>query len=62
MSTTRSPRVVSRQEWRGEDGPYRTLADWVRPRAMYGQGGMVEVIGCDHQPACACAVHESGAG
>jgi predicted dithiol-disulfide oxidoreductase (DUF899 family) len=44
---------------RGEDGPYHTLADWVRPRTMYGQGGLVEVTGRYHRPECACAVHES---
>jgi predicted dithiol-disulfide oxidoreductase (DUF899 family) len=44
---------------RSEDGPYNTLADWVRPRNMYGKGGMVEGSGRYHQPACACAVHES---
>jgi predicted dithiol-disulfide oxidoreductase (DUF899 family) len=46
---------------RGEDGPYNTLADWVRPRNMYGKGGMVEVTGRYHQPACACAVHGAAA-
>jgi predicted dithiol-disulfide oxidoreductase (DUF899 family) len=47
---------------RGEDGPYNTLADWVRPKNMYGKGGSVEGNGRYHQPACACAVHESAAG
>ena len=42
-----------------EDGPYNTLPDWVRPRNMYDQGGMVEVTGRYDRPACACAVHES---
>ncbi len=42
---------------RGEDGPYNTLADWVRPRNMYGSGGTVEVTGRYHQPTCACAAH-----
>jgi predicted dithiol-disulfide oxidoreductase (DUF899 family) len=42
---------------RGEDGPYRSLTDWVRPRNMYGQGGIVEATGRYHQPACACATH-----
>jgi predicted dithiol-disulfide oxidoreductase (DUF899 family) len=42
---------------RGEDGPYNTLADWVRPKNMYGQGGSVEASGRYHQPACACAAH-----
>jgi predicted dithiol-disulfide oxidoreductase (DUF899 family) len=44
---------------RREDGPYNTLADWVRPRNMYGQGGLVEGSGRYHQAACACAVHAS---
>jgi predicted dithiol-disulfide oxidoreductase (DUF899 family) len=47
---------------RGEGGPYNTLADWVRPKNMYGEGGMVEGSGRYHQSACACAVHESAAG
>ena len=42
---------------RGEDGPYNTLADWVRPKDMYGQGGLVEGSGRYHQPSCGCAVH-----
>ncbi len=42
---------------RDENGPYRTLADWVRPRNMYGQGGMVEGNGRFHVPSCACTVH-----
>jgi predicted dithiol-disulfide oxidoreductase (DUF899 family) len=40
---------------RMENGPYNTLADWVRPRDAYGRGGVVEVTGRYHQPACACA-------
>lgn len=44
---------------RNENGPYRTLADWVRPRNMYGKGGMVEGNGRYHQPTCACAVHKA---
>jgi predicted dithiol-disulfide oxidoreductase (DUF899 family) len=47
---------------RREDGPYNTLADWVRPKNMYGKGGMVEGSGRYHQPACACTVHPSTAG
>jgi predicted dithiol-disulfide oxidoreductase (DUF899 family) len=46
---------------RAENGPNHTLADWVRPRHMYGRGGIVEVNGRYHQPACACAVHQSAA-
>ena len=42
---------------RDENGPYRTLADWVRPRNMYGKGGSVEPTGRYHAPACACAGH-----
>jgi Bacterial protein of unknown function (DUF899) len=41
---------------RDENGPYHTLGDWVRPRNLYGQGGMVEANGRYHQPGCACAV------
>src|SRR5262245_54264733 len=46
---------------RSEDGPYNTLADWVRPKNMYGKGGMVEGSGRYHQPACACASHQTAA-
>jgi len=42
---------------RDENGPYNTLADWVRPRNMYGKGGLVEGSGRYHQPACGCRVH-----
>ncbi len=42
---------------RDENGPYRTLADWVRPRNMYGKDGMVEGNGRYHVPSCACAAH-----
>jgi predicted dithiol-disulfide oxidoreductase (DUF899 family) len=47
---------------RNEEGPYNTLADWVRPRTMYGKGGMVEGSGRYHQAACACAAHQSATG
>ncbi len=47
---------------RSEDGPYNSLADWVRPKNMYGRGGTVEGSGRYHQPACACTVHQSAAG
>jgi len=46
---------------RNEVGPYRTLADWVRPRNSYGEGGMVEGNGRYHPPGCACAVHRQAA-
>jgi predicted dithiol-disulfide oxidoreductase (DUF899 family) len=44
---------------RGENGPYNTLADWVRPKNMYGNGGVVEGSGRYHQPSCACAAHQA---
>lgn len=43
---------------RNENGPYHSLADWVRPRNMYGEGGMVEGNGRYHAPGCACADHK----
>lgn len=46
---------------RNENGPYHTLADWVRPRNLYGQGGIVEPNGRYHQPGCSCSVHQSAA-
>src|SRR5205085_7950498 len=46
---------------RDENGPYRSLADWVRPRNMYGLGGIVEPNGRYHQPACACTAHQAAA-
>jgi len=46
---------------RDENGPYRSLADWARPRNVYGQGGSVEPNGRYHQPACACTIHQSAA-
>jgi hypothetical protein len=39
-----------------ENGPYRTLADRLRPRAAYGLGRVVEVPG-DRQSAGACVAH-----
>ena len=46
---------------RNENGPYRSLADWARPRNMYGKGGSVESNGRYHEPACACTIHQSAA-
>ena len=43
---------------RNENGPYHSLGDWVRPRNMYGKGGMVEPNGRYHAPACSCTVHK----
>jgi len=43
---------------RGEHGPYNSLADWVRPKNMYGKGGLVEGNGRYHQPECGCTAHE----
>jgi len=39
---------------RNENGPYHTMADWVRPRNMYGKGGMVERNGRYHLQSCGC--------
>lgn len=46
---------------RDEDGPYRSLVDWARPRNVYGQSGSVEPNGRYHQPACAGTIHQSAA-
>jgi predicted dithiol-disulfide oxidoreductase (DUF899 family) len=43
---------------RNENGPYHSLGDWVRPKNMYGKGGMVEGNGRYHAPSCACTVHK----
>jgi len=43
---------------RNENGPYHSLGDWVRPRNMYGKGGMVEGNGRYHPAGCGCAVHK----
>jgi predicted dithiol-disulfide oxidoreductase (DUF899 family) len=45
---------------RNENGPYHSLGDWVRPRNMYGNGGMVEANGRYHQPSCACSSTHHG--
>lgn len=34
------------------------LTDWVRPRTMYGKGGMVERNGRYHAPGCGCSIHK----
>lgn len=39
---------------RRESGPYHTLADWARPRNLYGTGGMVEGNGEFHPSVCGC--------
>jgi predicted dithiol-disulfide oxidoreductase (DUF899 family) len=44
---------------RNENGPYHSLADWARPKNMYGKGGMVEPNGRYHAPSCACTVHKA---
>jgi predicted dithiol-disulfide oxidoreductase (DUF899 family) len=43
---------------RNETGPYYSLADWARPRNMYGKGGMVEANGRYHALPCACSMHK----
>ena len=45
---------------REENGPMRSLGDWVRPHDRYGKGGMVEPNGRYHAAGCGCAVHERG--
>jgi len=42
---------------RGENGPYHSLTDWVRPHDMYGAGGSVEGNGRYHPKACGCMKH-----
>ena len=42
---------------RNETGPYGNLADWARPRDMYGRGGAVEATGRYHARGCTCASH-----
>jgi predicted dithiol-disulfide oxidoreductase (DUF899 family) len=42
---------------RDENGPYNSLADWVRPRNMYGKGGTVEGNGRFHAEGCGCETH-----
>jgi predicted dithiol-disulfide oxidoreductase (DUF899 family) len=42
-----------------ENGPYHSLADWARPKNMYGKGGMVEPNGRYHAPSCECTVHKA---
>jgi predicted dithiol-disulfide oxidoreductase (DUF899 family) len=43
---------------RNENGPYHSLADWVRPKNMYAKNGTVEANGRYHAPACACSAHK----
>jgi predicted dithiol-disulfide oxidoreductase (DUF899 family) len=43
---------------RNENGPYHSMADWVRPRNMYGQGGVTEPNGRYHSNACGCGAHD----
>ena len=43
---------------RNEPGPYKSLADWVRPHDMYGRGGTVEGNGRFHRDGCGCTAHE----
>jgi predicted dithiol-disulfide oxidoreductase (DUF899 family) len=42
---------------RDENGPYRSLADWVRPKDMYAAGGSVEGNGRFHRAECSCGDH-----
>lgn len=45
---------------RQENGPFHSLADWVRPHDRYGKGGMVEPNGRYHASGCGCALHDDG--
>jgi predicted dithiol-disulfide oxidoreductase (DUF899 family) len=47
---------------RGENGPYHSLTDWVRPHDMYEAGGSVEGNGRYHPEACGCSKHGREAG
>ena len=42
---------------RNENGPHHVLADWARPRNLYGKGGEVGRNGEYHPAACACGGH-----
>lgn len=46
---------------RNENGPNRSMADWVRPRNMYGKGGTVARNGQYHPPTCGCGTHAEAA-
>jgi len=43
---------------RNENGPYHSLADWARPKNMYGKGGTVEGNGRYHATARPCGAHQ----
>jgi predicted dithiol-disulfide oxidoreductase (DUF899 family) len=43
---------------KGRNEKYHGLADWARPRNMYGKGGTVEANGRYHAPTCGCAAHK----
>jgi predicted dithiol-disulfide oxidoreductase (DUF899 family) len=43
---------------RNENGPYHSMADWVRPHDQYGRGGTVEPNGRFHAAPCECATHK----
>ena len=47
------------RDYRNGSDPYHTLADWARPRNMYGKGGEVEANGRYHAPSCGCAKHSA---
>jgi hypothetical protein len=42
---------------RNEPDPHHTLADWARPRSMYGKGGEAEAMAAI--TPCDCAVHNA---
>lgn len=44
---------------RMENGPFRSLPDWVRPHNAYRDAGTVEGNGRYHAPGCGCPVHQA---
>jgi predicted dithiol-disulfide oxidoreductase (DUF899 family) len=46
---------------RDENGPYHSLADWVRPRNLYGQAAWWKPTAATTPSGCRCAVDQSAA-
>jgi predicted dithiol-disulfide oxidoreductase (DUF899 family) len=42
---------------RNENGPYKSMGVWARPKNMYDSGGMVEQNGRYHVSTCSCSSH-----
>jgi predicted dithiol-disulfide oxidoreductase (DUF899 family) len=45
---------------RNEQGPFRTLVDWARPRNSYGLAGVAEGNGHYRAATCGCAASQEG--